>query len=96
MLRRYATPVGELDLVMRDGETIVIVEVKTLRSRQHADPQDKVRADKRRRMARAAEWLIRQRRWSAQPCRFDVVAVTLPVEGEPQIEHFPDAFEPPK
>ncbi|MEW6198146.1 MAG: YraN family protein [Planctomycetota bacterium] len=96
VLRRYSTPVGELDLVMRDGETVVFVEVKTLRSRAYSEPQDKVGVDKRRRITRAAEWVIRQRRWSDQPCRFDVVAVTVPPKGEPQVEHFPDAFEPTK
>lgn len=94
LLRRFATPVGELDLVMRDGDMIVFVEVKTLRSREFADPQDAVRADKQRKMARCARWLIEQRRWHNCPCRFDVVAVILPETGAPEIEHFPDAFQP--
>jgi putative endonuclease len=93
--RRFSTPLGELDLVMRDGETLVFVEVKTRRDRVHADPEDAVRRDKQRRMTRAARWLIHQRRWGDRPCRFDVVAVTWPPEGEPQIEHFPNAFLPP-
>ena len=38
--RRFTTPVGELDLVMRDGDTVVFVEVKTRRDRDLADPQD--------------------------------------------------------
>jgi putative endonuclease len=92
--RRYATPVGELDLVMRDGQTVVFVEVKTRRSRALADPQDAVRRPKQRKMARCAAWFLEHKRWAERPCRFDVVAIMLPAAGEPEIEHFPEAFLP--
>jgi putative endonuclease len=92
--RRYATPVGELDLVMRDGQTVVFVEVKTRRSRALADPQDAVRRPKQQKMARCAAWFLEHRRWAERPCRFDVVAIMLPAAGEPEIEHFPEAFLP--
>ena len=92
--RRYATPVGELDLVMRAGETVVFVEVKTRRNRDFADPQDAVGLPKQRKLVRCAEWFLRHKRWSDRPCRFDVVAIVLPESGEPEIEHFPDAFTP--
>ena len=92
--RHFGTPVGELDLVMRDGETVVFVEVKTRRDRKYADPQDAVGRAKQRRMTRAALWFIDQKRWQDRPCRFDIVAVTLSTTGAPEIEHFPEAFFP--
>lgn len=92
--RQFSTPVGELDLVMRAGDTVVFVEVKTRRDRALADPEDAVRRDKRRRMTRAARWFLRAREFAGAPCRFDVVAVVLPEQGAPEIEHFPDAFGP--
>ncbi len=92
--RRFTTPVGELDLVMRDGDTVVFVEVKTRRDRDLADPQDAVNLPKQRRMTRAARWFIQHQRCDDQPCRFDVVAVLLPPDGQPEIEHFPNAFLP--
>jgi putative endonuclease len=92
--RRYSTPVGELDLVMRDGDTVVFVEVKTRRDRDWADPQDAVRGPKQRKLARCAAWFLQHKGWTDRPCRCDVVAVTLPETGDPQIEHFPDAFTP--
>jgi putative endonuclease len=92
--RHFNTPTGELDLIMRDHETLVFVEVKTRRDRKYADPEDAVGANKRRRMTRAARWFIHEKRWDDQPCRFDVVAVLLPPDGRPEIEHFPDAFLP--
>ena len=92
--RRFSTPVGELDLVMRDGRTVVFVEVKTRRDRDCADPEDAVGPRKQRRMTRAAGWFIHHQSWEDRPCRFDVVAITLATGGDPQIEHFPDAFGP--
>ena len=78
VVRRFSTPAGELDLVMRTGETIVFVEVKTRRDRRAADPEDAVTPAKRRRMLKAARCFLANRRWSAHPCRCDVVAVVLP------------------
>jgi putative endonuclease len=92
--RHFNTPVGELDLVMRDGDTVVFVEVKTRRDRKYADPEDAIRRDKRRRMTRAARWFVHEKHWEEKPCRFDVLSVILPAGGQPQIEHFADAFLP--
>ena len=92
--RRYSTPVGEIDLVMRAGATVVFVEVKTRRSRALAEPHESVRLPKQRKLARCAEWFLRQKGWLGRPCRFDVVAVVVPEGGEAEIEHFPEAFLP--
>lgn len=94
LARRFSTPVGEIDLVMRQAETVVFVEVKTLRDRAFKDPQDQVTASQRRKLFKAARWFLARKRWTDKPCRFDVVAVVLPETGEPEIEHFPDAFVP--
>jgi putative endonuclease len=91
--RHFNTPVGELDLVMRDGDALVFVEVKTRRDRKYADPEDAVTREKRRRMVRTARWYIEHTGWGDRPCRFDVVTAIVPVEGPPQLEHFADAFE---
>ena len=92
--RRFSTPVGELDLIMRDGETVVFVEVKTRRDREYAEPEDAITATKLRRLMRAVQWFLHHKRWDEQPCRFDVVTVILPPEGEPEFEHFADVPVP--
>jgi putative endonuclease len=94
--RRFATPVGEIDLVMRSAETIVFVEVKTQRDRTFKDPQEQVTTPKQRRLIRAARWFLERKRWTERPCRFDVVAVVLPESGMSEVAHFPDAFVPEK
>ncbi len=92
LARRYRTPVGELDLIMRERDTLVFVEVKTRTDRIWSDPQDAVNATKQRRMARIARWYLRKKHCEDAPCRFDIVAVIIPADGEPEITHFPDAF----
>lgn len=92
--RRFATPVGEIDLVMRVAETLVFVEVKTQSDRTFKDPQEQVTTPKQRRLIRAVRWFLEHKRWTERPCRFDIVAVVLPESGPPEVTHFPDAFVP--
>lgn len=92
--RRYLTPVGELDLVMRDRDTLVFVEVKTQSDSVHLDPHERVTHTKRTRLTRAARWFVGHRRCEDAPCRFDVVSIVIPAGGVPRVEHFPDAFAP--
>ncbi|MCB2053316.1 MAG: YraN family protein [Geminicoccaceae bacterium] len=81
--RRFSTPVGEIDLVVRRGELLVFVEVKRRTSKVAA--LDALGATQRARIARAAA-LFLQRRPSlcSMACRFDLVAIGgfLPVHVE--------------
>ena len=92
--RRYNTPAGEIDLIMKAGDTIVFVEVKTRRDDRMSDPEDAVNADKRRKMARCARCFVNERRLHQRPCRFDVVSVILPADGKSIVKHIPEAFMP--
>jgi len=93
LARNLRSRLGEIDLIARDGPTLVFVEVKTRRGRPADPPQAGVDARKRSRLARLAlDYLARE--WLRDlACRFDVVAVTLdPEGGPPRIEHIPGAF----
>ena len=91
--RGYRTPLGEIDLIARDGNTIVFVEVKT---RRDGHPAEAVTLEKQRRLTMAALQFLRKHRLLDQRCRFDVVAIVWPVGGEPPlIEYYKNAFEPP-
>ncbi len=92
--RRFRTSAGELDLVFREKQTIVFVEVKTQRDDRLIDPQERVTRSKRQRLLRAARAFLVARRWTDRPLRFDVVSVLLPDSGPPTIRHDPDAFAP--
>lgn len=67
---------GELDLVMRDGDTVVFVEVRYRRDERFGGAVGSVDFRKRRRIVLAARaWLASQRALADAPCRFDVVTV---------------------
>lgn len=66
---------GELDLVMRDGETLVFVEVRHRASTRHGHPLETVTPSKQRRLVQAARFYLLRNGLSC-PCRFDVVGVT--------------------
>lgn len=66
--------VGELDLVMLDGTTLVFVEVRYRRSSRFGGGADSVDVHKRRKLVRAAmAFLARNRRFADGACRFDVI-----------------------
>lgn len=71
----YRTRYGEIDLIMRDGPTLVFVEVKTRRTRGQGYPEEAVTWHKLRHTVRAAE-AYRQASRLTGPWRIDVVAVT--------------------
>lgn len=85
--RSYRCRLGEADLIMRDGDTVVFIEVKTRSSGSFGTPEEAVDARKQRKLVQVAQFYLRDRGLDDAPARFDVVAVA---DGE--IRHIPDAF----
>lgn len=77
-------PYGEIDLVMRDGDYLVFVEVKTRQADDQGVPQEAVTARKLKHLVNTALWYCQDRDVSA-PWRIDVVAV-----GPTGVEHIPN------
>ena len=73
--RRYRTRHGEIDIVARDGETIVFIEVKARESAEFGNASEAVTARKQRRVISMAVDYLARNRLTANPCRFDVVAI---------------------
>lgn len=91
LVRGYRTPCGEIDLIARDGETLVFIEVKT---RRRGQPAEAVTPEKQRRLTLAALRFLKQHRLLDQRCRFDVVAIVWPDQDPtPSVEHIRNAFE---
>jgi putative endonuclease len=90
--RRWRSRRGEIDVIARDGATLVFVEVKARDGEEFGDGAEAITIAKQRRLAQlAAEYLAR--RGSADcACRFDVVAIRLN-EGRPDVEVFQNAFD---
>jgi putative endonuclease len=91
LARRYRRRAGELDIIARDGPTVVFVEVKAREDRKFGDAVEAVTSLKRRRMTRVAlQYLVRHRLTNC-PCRFDVVSIHVE-NGEPVIKLYQNAF----
>lgn len=87
LARNYRTPFGEADLLMKDGEEIVFVEVKTRSSDAYGTPAEAVAAAKRKRYLDVAAFYWKQT--GEEPnARFDVVEVW----ADGRIEHLKNAF----
>ena len=81
---------NELDLVTRDGETLVIVEVKTRHSNTLVEPEMAVNREKQRAIIRSANAYVKIKRWE-QETRFDIISILINGERK-EINHIPDAF----
>lgn len=83
---------GEIDIVAREGNFLVVVEVKTRMSDRWGEPELAVGPGKRRQLIRAADELVRTFAEDLE-VRFDVISITQKPEG-PEILHIPNAFYP--
>lgn len=82
----------EIDLIVKEGEELVIVEVKTRQHDSYGSPQNSVTKSKQRNLILAANAFIQERRLDAE-VRFDVVSI-IHNAFETRIEHIKNAFYP--
>ncbi|HEY7090308.1 MAG TPA: YraN family protein [Tepidisphaeraceae bacterium] len=92
LIRNFRCDVGEIDIIARDGKTIVFVEVKT-RVSDEPTPETQINNVKRHQMTKAAKFYLSRYGIPQPPARFDVVAIVWPNGRDPQIRHTSDAFE---
>jgi putative endonuclease len=92
LARRYRTRFGEIDIVARDGQTTVFVEVKARDGEEFGGGAAAVTNWKQRRVSNMALDYIARHRLHDRPCRFDVVVVAV-AAGCPRIEVYKDAFD---
>jgi putative endonuclease len=91
LARRYRTRYGEIDIVARDGSTVVFVEVKARCDETFGGGSAAVTGWKQRRIIRMATDYLARCRLLEEPCRFDVVAIDFE-GGRVHIEVYTDAF----
>jgi len=90
--RRWRQRDGEIDIIARDGATLVFIEVKARESRDFGDAAESVTRFKRRRIVRLAAAYAAQAHWIDRPCRFDVVTIHLEA-GQPVVTVYANAFD---
>jgi putative endonuclease len=91
--RRYRTNLGEIDIVARDGETTVFVEVKSRAGDDFGGGAEAVTRWKQRKVTLMAMDYLARHRLEETPCRFDVVTVDVVDGTPPHVEVYPHAFE---
>lgn len=90
--RNFECRFGEIDIIARDGDDLVFVEVRSRKSAQCLDPIYSVNKRKQQRIIKTAQVYLSKRSSKAPtPSRFDVVIVTL--GPEPSTVLIPDAFQ---
>jgi putative endonuclease len=85
-------PEGELDIVARNGSTLVFLEVKTRRKKEFSEPSETVKAVKRQRQIVIAQQFLSICHITDIPIRFDIISVIWPVDAPPKIQHIENAF----
>jgi putative endonuclease len=91
--RNYRCQWGEIDLIARDGKTLIFVEIKSRSSSDFGLPQDAVDRFKQEKLIQAAKaYMAEHHVQETIPARFDVVAVQLTPSG-PEMELIKDAFQ---
>lgn len=86
--RNYYFPGGELDIIAKDGEYLVFIEVKYRKSLQYGFPTEAVTVSKQKKIILGArKYRYEHKISSGVPCRFDVISIC----GN-EIEHIENAF----
>jgi len=90
--RRYRGGRKEIDLIVRQGRTIVFVEVKTDTSGTFGPPESWVTLRKQQAVIQAVRYYIAAHPLPDVDYRFDVVGVSLGRGKPPEVRHLPGAF----
>ena len=88
----FRSPRGEIDLIFRDGDCLVFVEVKTRSSEEWTRPAAAVNRERRGRLTRAALDYLRLLRNLPVKVRFDIVEVLLQDGAVREVRHLPNTF----
>jgi putative endonuclease len=91
--RNFRTRMGEIDVIARDGDVLVFVEVKARRTDAFGGASSSVDRKKRVRLAKLARAYLHRRGWADRPCRFDLVTIRGGDGMEPSVDLLQNAFD---
>ncbi len=75
--RNFRCRFGEVDIIARDEDTVVFVEVKTRRGRKYGEAEEAVDYRKQKKLRQLAEYYLMKHHHVSPKCRFDVCSVYL-------------------
>jgi putative endonuclease len=90
--RNYHSQQGEVDIIARDGQFLVFVEVKSYSFRSYGSPVGAVRKNKKQSIIHAAETYLYKKKVRNTYCRFDVLTIYRRMDGSRAIELYKNAF----
>ena len=92
IIQNYCCPLGEVDLIAKDGDCLVFIEIKTRRGKSFGYAKEAINARKRRQLSKVALAYMKANNCCDVKSRFDVVAITLS-HGKEEIEVIKNAFD---
>lgn len=90
--RNYTYGKGELDIIAKDGNVLVFVEVKSRYNLEYGPPELGITKKKQRMVRYTAEAYLHEKDIVDTDCRIDVVAILFRGKEPPQINHIENAF----
>ena len=88
----WACPAGEIDIVARDGDALVFIQVQSRTSFDRGFPTCSVTPEKRSCLEKIAMWYLRDYEFVDIPVRFDEVSIMVIAEDRALIRHYVNAF----
>ena len=92
IIKNYRCSLGEVDLVAKDGNTLVFIEIKTRKGRPIGFAKEAVNIRKQKQLSKVALAYMKANNCCDVSARFDVVAISMG-SGPPQIEVIQNAFD---
>lgn len=92
LVRNYKTRLGEIDIIAKDKDTFVFIEVKSRHSDRFGLPAEAVSRHKQRQISKAALSFLKENNLLNKKARFDVISV-IDSEGMPKLDLIKNAFE---
>lgn len=90
--KNYRCPLGEIDLIARDGDCLVFIEIKTRRGRSIGYAKEAINKRKMRQISKVALAYMKANNCCDVKARFDVIAINIK-GGREEIEVIPNAFD---
>ncbi len=92
LCRQYRCKMGEIDIIMREGNEIVFVEVRSLAKPHYYEPFESITPAKQRKLILTATFYLNRHDFAQNlPARFDVISIT-DTQLKPKITWIPNAF----
>jgi putative endonuclease len=91
--KNYRSKFGEIDLIMREHETLIFVEVRYRKSSRFGSGAESITFNKRQRIMNTARQFLRERHLSNTKCRFDVISASGPANEHMKLDWIESAFD---